>query len=526
MSARLPTQYQPVCRRHGTRKFRYHGDVLCAACATLRTMRDALRWRTCEFFPEPPHPSWGAAQSRGTTSCCVPEGTPCGRVQAAPFRAAFDRAITRYGAGAPWWAHAKEIVEDATNVGANATLDTSDAPEASQRTGDGGSDPARSAAAEPHPGQASGEPALLEPTESTHAPRGDGGGGVAPHSSAETGAEGAVAAPAHPSVDDSRSRMSHRPREVTSPGDQGSTEPRSIEPVSSRRASRARGAQPDGDRPPGAGHEGSATRDGTTESGGVEADPRPLWSPRDGGVYVAWPRETEAERAPVTHRILRALERVVERTCGPAGAPSPRLHAGRIVRELVARRVSLVRCRREEHERRVVLITCDVSGSCSSSAPETVAAAWALARADARVIAVRHSNGCILDAVGTPVGGMRTVEPSEVVQTQPWLRLLDGATVPLVVAFGDCDAAWAYAAVLAHGATLLWLDSDLARHVAGPTERAPRFAFELPHGARMRYWCGVNSGLRGAEALEACGRSMCPFTKTFPHVARGAQPTR
>src|SRR5690606_32796715 len=72
----------------------------------------------------------------------------------------------------------------------------------------------------------------------------------------------------------------------------------------------------------------------------------------------------------------------------------------RLIREIASRRCALARVRREELSHPLVLLCCDVSGSCSAVCNETLAAAVAVAEALPHVVIVRHSNGYVIDMLG------------------------------------------------------------------------------------------------------------------------------
>lgn len=129
--------------------------------------------------------------------------------------------------------------------------------------------------------------------------------------------------------------------------------------------------------------------------------PRNTW----GGVNFD-PKLRASDR-PVARAIAREFLRLVERELGVYGETSPRIHAGRLVRELVGRSMRLSRARREEMEERIALVAVDVSGSCSSFSQALGAAIMQAADEDKRVAVLLHSNGLATGVYGEPTRGLR-----------------------------------------------------------------------------------------------------------------------
>lgn len=235
-----------------------------------------------------------------------------------------------------------------------------------------------------------------------------------------------------------------------------------------------------------------------------------------GGAHAHWPSgmATIRTRTADGERLKRAIRRLVERSVGPVGNASPRVDPRRLVRELASRRTSLAACRREELEPSLVVIGCDVSGSCSAVARDTVEAAWLVAREDDRVVVVIHSNG-IVESVRSRAKGVIPA-PGELpgragsagVDHVAWWSSL-AARTKLVLEFGDGDGLVHYGALLTAAARVrafrfVWLNSHCCSRLAAPEERRPH---GLDDGVirQTRYFIGVNSAGRAADALALIG---------------------
>jgi len=144
----------------------------------------------------------------------------------------------------------------------------------------------------------------------------------------------------------------------------------------------------------------------------------------------------------------------------------------RLVRELVSSRYQLSRARRRELNTGTILLLCDVSGSCSAVADETLAAALTVADHLRNVAVICHSNGTPLWHYGAEV----PYPPNDVARGEwpiedVWSEQLAGEHLVGSVALGDWDAGWLYEQ-LAAVAPLVWLDSDLCAHDgASPARR-------------------------------------------------------
>lgn len=204
--------------------------------------------------------------------------------------------------------------------------------------------------------------------------------------------------------------------------------------------------------------DGATESDAQPPSGHGEAgSPEPRHSA--GGHYLAVDiyDPTRLERI-AARRVTDLFSRIVEQEAGIRGAPSPRIDARALARELVSQRMAIHRARRLEREPREMVIAVDDSGSCSGVVRALYATAVAIARSvpTNKVSVLIHSNGYSLRA-------------GEIVQ--PWLarelarrkreldrhyfattqrtaseeiwRVIANRRPSIVLALGDHDADWA-----------------------------------------------------------------------------------
>lgn len=218
-----------------------------------------------------------------------------------------------------------------------------------------------------------------------------------------------------------------------------------------------------------------------------------------GGVFAHLAAKCAGRAKPANTAELRGLlTRVLDRMdVGTAGITSPRISGRRLVRELASRRMALSRARRTEMEPARKIILCDVSGSCSATCAELLLAAEAIARHDDTVSVVVHSNGHVEDAIGWLGPHVEALQRSAHT-AEAWDRALSGAALAGVVAFGDQDACWLYAHLVARGARLVWLDSYSA--CAG-VRRAPRHMVDSAGVGACDYIVGVHDAVSSARAL-------------------------
>ena len=209
----------------------------------------------------------------------------------------------------------------------------------------------------------------------------------------------------------------------------------------------------------------------------------------------------------------RAIQKMVRRMAvEPAGDPSPRIHAGRLARELVSRRYALSRARRDDVNKPVVLLMADVSGSCSAAATATVAACLAVAKRLNNVVTVVHSNGFVESAHGDhPLAKRLQSVPGRgdlYDKESHWETALQEECVGLTVAFGDGDAADIYE-LLCNRAPLVWLDSFGSQ---GPPRPASARSSKMLQSWKNKptYWVGVNDTRKAAYALREIARRTPP----------------
>lgn len=195
--------------------------------------------------------------------------------------------------------------------------------------------------------------------------------------------------------------------------------------------------------------------------------------------------------------VARALKRLIQAIDLGGLDESPRIHGGRLVRELKSRRCALGRAVRREQEIPLILLLCDVSGSCSAVCTDTLAACLAVAESlpDARVL--RHSNGELLDTEDRRPYGALPRRITDYVREQK-------RPVGAVVAFGDWDAGNEYQSLCESGARLVWLDSYCCR-VTGVQEasRRPREPAQTWKRQPLAWFQGVSDARSAAIALRA-----------------------
>lgn len=235
--------------------------------------------------------------------------------------------------------------------------------------------------------------------------------------------------------------------------------------------------------------------------------PSPHVAPADGpgGCYVTWAISEARKNAHgrTARRMHTALRRIVLAMRGAAGDPSPRVDGRRLVREIVSRRMSLGRARREEIVHRTVIVAVDWSGSCSSVCTDLLAATLAIADTDREVIVVGHSNGWpeYVSRGKLPIYGEGA---SWDTIAGWWVDYIRHHDVAAVFALGDADALRQYEAIGAE-TDLWWLDNWAAKH--GPRQHRGREAMYRRTIPRLkRYLVGVSgeSFLAAIRLLERC----------------------
>jgi len=393
--------------------------------------------------------------------------------------AAIDRAISKYGAKAPIAVLYSEALQ--ARYAPKGTREVDGSAQSGDMThgGDGSSGEVEHAAATaternkehqpPSPSVGAGE-------DGEHSPSRRHDGGDAERSDGANAAEGTGAVGAE----------SHEDEVTEGGGDPGTDQGPASADDPGREASDAAGADdgPDG-----------APRSARTGRGEAASPPVTF-----GGVYAAL---SLGATVPFEHRqaardILRALRRLVAAVVSSApDQQSPRYDGRRLVSELVSRRCAVGRARREELGLPLLVVSCDVSGSCSSAAPGTIAAAQALTAARPDVVVVEHSNGF---PIAVTVNGARR-DADRLPRTLSWWETLVPAD-SILLAFGDWDAGDIYVALAQRGRTVIWLDSYAAR-AAGVRRVKKGVEIWTPEaGACIKHWyTGVNSPARAAIAL-------------------------
>jgi len=390
--------------------------------------------------------------------------------------AAIDRAISRYGAKAPLAVLYSKALQARFAPKGTSEVDGSTQSGDLTHGGDGSSAEVEHAAATgkehqtPSPPVGAGE-------DGEHSPSHRHDGGDAERSAGANAAEGAGA---------KTGTESHEDEVTEGGGDPGSDQGPASADDPGREASDAAGADdgPDGSQ--------RSARTGQGEA----ASPRVAF----GGVYAAL---SLGAPVPFEHRqaardILRALRRLVAAVASSApDQQSPRYDGRKLISELVSRRCAVGRARREELGLPRLVVACDVSGSCSSAAPGTIAAAQALTAARPDVVVVEHSNGFPL---AVTVNGARRYA-DRFPRTLSWWKTLVPAD-SILLAFGDWDAGDIYVALAQTGRKVIWLDSYAARAAGVRRVRKGVEIWTPEAGVCIRHWyTGVNSPARAAIAL-------------------------
>lgn len=202
-------------------------------------------------------------------------------------------------------------------------------------------------------------------------------------------------------------------------------------------------------------------------------------------------------------KVENALRRLITKVDMGGIDESPRIDTKCLVRELVSKRYALARAVRREQDVPLIVLACDVSGSCSATSAETLVAAVAIANSMANVVVVRHSNGHVIDAIGQVVDG--STQDGDMPKLSQFIMSLK-RSIACVVAWGDWDAGDDLQALCEGGADLFWLDSYCATH--GPRVASQR----LRTGAQTwsiqprGWWQGVGGAKSTVVALSAMAK--------------------
>lgn len=229
----------------------------------------------------------------------------------------------------------------------------------------------------------------------------------------------------------------------------------------------------------------------------------------DGGVYrdsfggcfanyadIA-PASTEDAKA-----LIRAISRLVEKKIqvGRGQTPVPRYDARKLVREGVSRRWQLSRSRQEVQEQQeVVILACDVSGSCANVCQDTLAAVKGVAtRFPGLVLPVVHSNGVVI-----PISGQWTRS----LTVDKWLEETHpDAHCRLLVNMGDTDGWYVWVQMAKKGTDVVLLDCWRCSlgNVFLAADRQDQFE-DVPF---LAWWGGVSNAADAAAALRKTVRKL------------------
>lgn len=252
----------------------------------------------------------------------------------------------------------------------------------------------------------------------------------------------------------------------------------------------------DGRSEEGAGEENDAAAeelDGGTVTSTSTPSPRNQWGGTFSDEEVAELRSAAERRS--AQEVARALRKLIRAMELGGFDQTPRLSGARLVTELVSKRSNLARARRQEGDIPLVVLCCDVSGSCSAVCTDTLAACIAIAAELPNVLVIQHSNGFACNRDNVTI--------TDVVREHD-------RQVGLLIAFGDWDAGDHYRALCESGADLVWLDSYCAKHGVKSASRNLRVGAADWSRQPLSWWQGVNSAATAAIALRQAARSTQP----------------
>lgn len=203
-------------------------------------------------------------------------------------------------------------------------------------------------------------------------------------------------------------------------------------------------------------------------------------------------------------KVESALRRLITKVDMGGMDESPRIDAKRLVRELVSKRYALARAVRREQDVPLIVLACDVSGSCSATSAETLVAAVAIANSMTNVVVVRHSNGHVIDAIGQVVDG--STQDGDMPKLSWFVQSLK-RSIACVVAWGDWDAGDDLQALCEDGADLFWLDSYCATHGPRVASQRLRAAAQTWLVQPRGWWQGVGDAKSTVVALSAMAKA-------------------
>ena len=215
---------------------------------------------------------------------------------------------------------------------------------------------------------------------------------------------------------------------------------------------------------------------------------------------------------PAVRKLARLLANVFRRwemtTVGVSN--SPRLDSYKLVREIASRRYEITRAtKRELDSQPLIVISADVSGSCSACSTETLAAALAVMKVMPSLIVVKNFNGDVCDdpawyyaAEGsTAAAALRSMQLAHEGFASFVRRMVHEKHFSLkgVVVFGDTQGLHEYAEIAKTAVPMVLLDnyrcSESKEAVAQPGGLTI-------HGLHVPYYAyGVNTADRAYQAL-------------------------
>lgn len=223
-----------------------------------------------------------------------------------------------------------------------------------------------------------------------------------------------------------------------------------------------------------------------------------------------WPEEVPHQLDAAARQAAALFLKKVKQFSAGNAVKAPLINAKRLVKELVTKRYNLSRIRgKAVANPKKTLIAVDVSGSCSASSPNAMAAAKAVYQAAPDLVVVMfHVNGIYQKHIGKWPEGVKMGH----------IKFYDGRLFPtvnwwsvewgLIVSFGDQDSWEQEAEAISLGVTVLKLDSYAKNHTGfmrnGKYETAMlELTGENPKG-RLVYCTGCDNAadlLQGLKLL-------------------------
>ena len=150
---------------------------------------------------------------------------------------------------------------------------------------------------------------------------------------------------------------------------------------------------------------------------------------------------------------------------GIGAEETPRIHSGKLAKELFGKSMRLSSARKEEKGAGLKLVLVDISPSCEAIRDACFAAALAIADQDPDVVVMAHFNGWTADMADAVIVGQRQDEVPHIYgdRLKDFEDFLKKGKVSGAIAFGDDDAEEVYS-LLSHYCPLLWLSPDDEEH--------------------------------------------------------------